>query len=452
MQLAPNVPMSSRRPSGMSPSALLSTRIGLLIGLVLGAAAPVTADVLIHAGHLIDGVSDEAKTEQTVVVRGGTILAVEDGYREPGAGDEVIDLRHATVMPGLIDLHTHVTHEGHKDSYAERFRKNVADYAIESVVYAERTLAAGFTTVRDVGDDNGLSVALRKAIDRGFIPGPRILTATKSLATTGGHADPTNGARRHLLPDPGPEQGVVNSVEEAREAVRQRYKEGADLIKITATGGVLSFAKNGHNPQFTEEEIRAVVETAEDYGFHVAAHAHGAEGMKRAIRAGVRTIEHGTYLDDEGMELMKEHGTYLVPTLLAGAHVTEKAAIDGYYPEIVKVKAEVIGPVMKDTFGKAYARGVRIAFGTDSGVSAHGENGREFGLMVDAGMPAMEALRSATSVAATVLGLEERIGSLEAGKAADVVAVSGDPLKDIHLMESVSFVMKGGEIFKAEAP
>ena len=431
--------------------ALAARRPALLGALVAALCLPasLSADTLIHAGRLIDGVSDTVKTEQTLVIQDGKIATVEDGYRQAGDGDKVIDLRDATVMPGLIDLHTHLTHQGHKDSYAERFRKNPADFAIESVVYAERTLMAGFTTARNVGASDGLSVALRNAVNRGFIPGPRILTAGKSIATTGGHADSTNGARRGLLKNPGPEQGVVNGVDEARAAVRQRYKEGADLIKITATGGVLSFAKNGQNPQFTEEEIRAVVDTGKDYGFHVAAHAHGTEGMKRAIRGGVRTIEHGTYLDDEGMDLMIEHGTYLVPTLLAGAHVTEKASIDGYYPDIVRVKAEVIGPVMKGTFAKAYERGVRIAFGTDSGVSPHGENGREFALMVDAGMPAMKAIQSATSVAATVLDLQDEIGSLKAGKQADVVAVSGDPLENIRLMEEVSFVMKGGKVFKS---
>ncbi len=423
--------------------------IGILIGF---GAVSSQADTWIQAGRLIDGVSDQVQVEKTVVISDGKIVEILDGFQTPdeaeGGGDEVIDLRQSTVLPGLIDLHTHLSHQGSKDSYSERFRKNVSDYSIEAVVFAERTLMAGFTTVRDVGDGLGVTVALRKAIGAGLIPGPRILTATNSLATTGGHADPTNGVRQDLMGDPGPERGVVNSVEDAKKAVRQRYKEGADLIKITATGGVLSFAKNGQNPQFTEEEIRAVVETAADYGFHVAAHAHGAEGMKRAIRAGVRTIEHGTYLDDEAMDLMIQHGTYLVPTLLAGDHVAGKAAIDGYYPEIVRVKAEVIGPVMKETFGKAYKKGVRIAFGTDSGVSPHGENAHELTLMVEAGMPAMEAIQAATSVAARVLDLQDELGSIEVGKAADLVAVEGDPIESIELLERVAFVMRLGEVYK----
>ena len=419
------------------------------LALLVGLWAPLDqADTLVHAGRLIDGVSAEAHAEKTIVIRDGKIAEVVDGFRAPADGDEVIDLKQSTVLPGLIDLHTHLSNQGSKNSYSERFRKNVADYSIESVVYAERTLMAGFTTVRDVGDRAGVTVALRNAIASGLVPGPRILTATTSLATTGGHADPTNGFRKDLMGDPGPARGVVNSVEDAKKAVRQRYKDGADLIKITATGGVLSFAKNGQNPQFTEEEIRAVVETAADYGFHVAAHAHGAEGMKRAIRAGVLTIEHGTYLDDEAMDLMIEHGTYLVPTLLAGDHVAGKAAIDGYYPEIVRVKAEVIGPVMIDTFAKAYKKGVNIAFGTDSGVSPHGENARELSLMVKAGMPAMEALQAATSVAAKVIDLEDELGSVEAGKNADLVAVDGDPLEDIALLEKVSFVMRNGTVYK----
>ncbi|MEM8934697.1 MAG: amidohydrolase family protein, partial [Acidobacteriota bacterium] len=289
-------------------------------------ALPAAADTLIHAGLLIDGVADTAHTEKTVVVRGDSIVEIVDGYREAGDGDQVIDLRDGTLMPGWIDLHTHLSSEGSPQSYLERFRLNEADFTIRATVYARRTLDAGFTTVRDLGDRYGLTTSVRDAIDAGWIPGPRIYTATKSLATTGGHADPTNGTRDGLQGDPGPKEGVVNSVDDARKAVRQRYKDGADLIKITATGGVLSVAKSGQNPQFTDEELEAIIEAANDYGFHVAAHAHGTEGMKRAIRAGVRTIEHGTYLDDEGMELMKSMGTYLVPTLMAGEHVAEKAA------------------------------------------------------------------------------------------------------------------------------
>ncbi|MCG8462513.1 MAG: amidohydrolase family protein [Holophagales bacterium] len=422
-----------------------------LLALLLALSAiplPSAADTLIHAGRLIDGISRDATLEQTVVVRDGVIVEVLSGYRPAEEGDTVIDLRSATVLPGLIDLHTHLSNQGSRQSYVEGFRLEAADYGIRSVAYAVRTLEAGFTTVRDVGDRYNVTISLKRAIAEGLVPGPRIFTATKSLATTGGHADPTNGVRSDLRGDPGPAMGVVNSVEDARKAVRQRYKEGADLIKITATGGVLSFAASGQNPQFTEEELRSVVETARDYGFHVAAHAHGTEGMKRAIRAGVRTIEHGTYLDEEGMELMIEHGTYLVPTLLAGVHVAEKAAEEGYYPEIVRRKAAKIGPLMAETFRKAYEKGVPIAFGTDSGVSPHGENGREFALMVAGGMPPMEAIHAATRIAAEVLGQEEHLGTVAPGKAADLVATDEDPLADISALERISFVMKQGVVFK----
>ena len=323
-------------------------------------------------------------------------------------------------------------------------------YAIRSVVYAERTLMAGFTTVRDVGDRFNLSIPLRDAIKEGLVPGPRIFTAATSLASTGGHGDGTNGLRADLQGDPGPREGIVNTVEDAKKAVRQRYKDGADLIKITATGGVLSLAKNGQNPQFGEEEIRAIVETARDYGFIVAAHAHGAEGMKRAIRAGVTSIEHGTYMDEETIELFKQHGTYFVPTIMAGRFVAEKAALDGYFPDLVRPKAAAIGPLIQETFARAYKAGVKIAFGTDSGVSPHGENAKEFEYMVEAGMPPMEAIRSATVAPAEMLGIYEDLGSLEPGKLADIVAVVGDPLEDVRRLQDVSFVMKEGVVYKRD--
>jgi imidazolonepropionase-like amidohydrolase len=308
---------------------------------------------------------------------------------------------------------------------------------------------AGFTTVRDLGG-SGVNISLRNAIDKKLIKGPRILTAGKSIATTGGHADPTNGYRKDLMGDPGPALGVINGDADARQAVRQRYKDGSDLVKITASGGVLSVAKSGENPQFTEDEIKAIVTTANDYGFKVAAHCHGAEAMKRAVRAGVHSIEHGTLMDDEVMKLMKEHGTYFVPTITAGKSVADSAKKPGYYPDLVTPKALAIGPKIQSTFAKAYKAGVKIAFGTDAGVYAHGKNWLEFVYMHEVGMPVMETIQSATVSAADLLGVTDIVGSIEKGKLADIIAVDGDPMKDIQAMGRVKFVMKDGVVYKNE--
>ncbi len=418
----------------------------LTIGLLV-ASGSVAATTWIHAGTLIDGVSDRPQTEKTLVIEAGRIVAVRSGYAEPDVGVTLIDLREYTVMPGLMDMHTHLSMQYSRSAYLERFIKSEADLALFAASNARKTLDAGFTTIRDLGDSYNVTVALRNAINRKELVGPRIFTAAKSLATTGGHADPTNGWRPDMMGDPGPKRGVINGPDEARKAVRQRYKDGADLIKITATGGVLSVAKNGRNPQFTEEEVAAIVSTANDYGFMVAAHAHGTEGMKRAIRAGVKSIEHGTYMDDETARLMRKYNTFYVPTILAGEWVGEKARIDGYFPELVRPKAAEIGPQIKNTFSRAYKFGVNIVFGTDSGVSPHGENAREFALMVEAGMPAMEAIKSATSVAADFLGLEN-LGRLETDHIADVIAVHGNPIDDINAMQKVRFVMKDGVIYR----
>ena len=402
----------------------------------------------IYAGKLIDGKSQTPLAKQTIVITDDKISKVINGYAQSNGKIKTIDLKDYTVMPGLMDMHTHITKQYNKNSYIQRFTLNEADYALQSVAYAKRTLMAGFTTVRDLGDTYNVSIALRKAIASGKIIGPRIYTAAKSIATTGGHADPTNGYRHDLMRSPEPVHGVVNGANEAREAVRQRYKDGADLIKITATGGVLSVAKSGQNPQFMRDELDAIVETAKDYGFTVAVHAHGAEGMKRAIEAGVDSIEHGTLMDDEVIRLMKKHGTYYVPTIMAGDWVAEKAKIDGFFPEVVRPKAAAIGPRIKQTFAKAYRAGVKIAFGTDSGVSAHGDNAREFVLMVEAGMTPMEAIKSATMEAAKLLKVQDQLGSVEKGKLADLIAVKGDPLQNIKLMQQVAFVMKEGKVYK----
>lgn len=435
--------------SKKSPRISLGRSIGAAVAIAISLAVTAEAATLIHAGRVIDGVSAQPMTERTIVIDAGRITAIEPGYRKAASGDTVIDLRKSTLMPGLMDMHVHLTSQQSRTGELDRFKKDGTDIAIDGVVYAERTLMAGFTTVRDLGDSFRASIALRNAINSGKVVGPRIFASGKSIATTGGHADPTNGWAAYLGgADVGPLEGVINGPEDAAQAVRQRYKEGSDLIKITATGGVLSIAKNGLNPQFTEEEIRAIVVTARDYGFKVAAHAHGAEGMKRAVRAGVDTIEHGTFMDDETIALMKERGTWYVPTITAGRWVYDRSKEEGYLPAIVRPKAALVGPQIQGTFAKAYKAGVRILFGTDTGVSAHGENGREFVLMVEAGMPPMAAIQSATSVTAKFLEIDDQLGSVTVGKVADLVAVPGDPLADITTMQRVHFVMKDGIVHR----
>src|SRR5262245_52690320 len=418
----------------------------LMVGVLL--AADGQAATVIHAGRLIDGRNGDALSEMTVVVDGGRITSVVPGYAAPQHGDELIRLTEHTVMPGLMDMHTHLMSQHSKDSYTERFFMDQADYALRSTVYAKATLMAGFTTVRDLGDNGVNSIALRKAIEKGWVVGPRIFTSGKALATTGGHADPTNALRGDYRRDPGPLEGVVNGPDDARKAVRQRYKDGADLIKLTATGGVLSLAASGLNPQFTEEELAAVVATARDYNMIVAVHAHGTEGIKRAVLAGVDSIEHGTFMTDEIVELMKQRGTDWVPTLLAGEWVAEKAKEPGYFPEIVRPKAAAIGPEIRATFTRAQASGIKIAFGTDTGVSPHGQNAREFELMVGCGMSPMRAIQAATLDAARLLKIDDRLGTIERQKIADAIAVKGNPLEDIRAMQEVVFVMKEGVVYK----
>jgi imidazolonepropionase-like amidohydrolase len=417
---------------------------------VIGVAAvmPASAETLaLQCGQLFDSRAAKLVGAHTVVTADGKVAQVLTGAAAvPGA--TIVDLAGHTCMPGWIDLHVHLDGQQNPRSYEERFRLDDAEVALQSVVYAKRTLLAGFTTVRDLGGT--VTLKLRDAINKGLVEGPRVYAAGKSIATTGGHADPTNGMNARLsaaVGTPGPTEGVINGPEDARQAVRQRYKEGSDVIKITATGGVLSYAKSADAPQFTVEEVRAIVGAAKDYGFRVAAHAHGKEGMKRAIEGGVTSIEHGTYMDEEIFALMKKHGTWYVPTITAGRFVAEKAKEPGYLPEIVRPKAERIGAQIQDTFGKAYRAGVKIGFGTDMGVAPHGDNAVEFGYMVEAGMPPAQALQAATLNASQVLGVGD-IGELAQGFRADVVAVPGDPLADIALTRKVDFVMKDGVIYR----
>ena len=419
----------------------------LLVALFFVVLTVNAQDTYLQCGKILDIKSGKLQSQKTIVVSGNKIKSILNGYVSGTADDKIVDLKSSTVLPGFIDMHVHIESESSPSRYLERFTKNEADVALQSTVYAKRTLMAGFTTVRDLGG-SGVNIALRNAINKATVVGPRIFTAGKSIASTGGHADPTNGVRDDLMGDPGPKDGVVNSAEDGRKAVRQRYKDGADVIKITATGGVLSVAKNGQNPQFTFEEIKAIVETANDYGMLTAAHAHGDEGMQRAVKAGIKTIEHGTMMSDETMDLMIEKNTYMVPTISAGQEAARLAKIPGYLPPVVAKKALEIGPLLNATFARAYKKGVPIAFGTDSGVSPHGDNAKEFGYMNAAGMPIIETLRSATMTNAQLLGMENELGQLKQGYIADIVAVVDNPLDNVNTLENVSFVMKEGVVYK----
>ncbi len=415
--------------------------------LLLPLSATAAEPLALQCERLFEARSGELLPARTVVVRDGRVADVLEGRVEvPGA--RAVDLAGHTCLPGWTDLHVHLGSQSNPQSYSEGFRLDPVDFAYRSVGFAEKTLLAGFTSVRDLGGE--ITPHLRDAVNQGLVKGPRIFAAGKSIATTGGHADPSNGYNdhlAHLIGPPGPTEGVINSIDDARQAVRQRYKDGSDVIKITATGGVLSYARSGDAPQFTVDEVKAIVETARDYGYKVAAHAHGTEGMKRAVLGGVTSIEHGTYMSDEVMRLMKQHGTWYVPTIYAGRFVAEKAKVDGYFPEVVRPKAARIGALIQDTAAKAHRNGVKIAFGTDMGVGPHGDNAREFIYMVEAGIPAAEALQAATVRAAEVLGVDDQ-GVIEAGKRADIVAVPGDPVADIQRVLEVALVMKDGVLFK----
>jgi imidazolonepropionase-like amidohydrolase len=409
----------------------------------------------LRCGVLLAVPGEDPLSNVTVIVKGGRIAEVVSGPVDPEtfAGSENVeitrvDLSERFVMPGLIDTHTHITRESHPDSQLRALQLSDADVALEAVPFARRTLEAGFTTIRNLGSGGDAAFALRDAIARGIVVGPRILVAGEVISPTGGHGDRTLGYREDLFSVLGPMRGVADGPDACRAAVRAQVKRGADVIKVAVTGGVLSRGAGGTEQQLFQDEIEAVVETAHLLGRKVAAHAHGTKGINAALRAGADSIEHGTFLDDDSTRLFRETGAYLVPTLFGAETVAEGAKIPGRFPPEIAEKALKVGPLMKEGFQRALDGRVRIAFGTDAGVSPHGQNAREFGYMVAAGMSEEDAIISATRAAADLLGLADEIGTIETGKVADLVATAGNPLVDIGELDRVVFVMRGGVIYR----
>jgi imidazolonepropionase-like amidohydrolase len=422
----------------------------LLIFFTLGVASLLSAQTsYIHCGNLITMEKGEPITlsKKTVVVVANKIDRIEDGFLPATKDITVVDLKNATVLPGLIDCHVHIEWEQSKTTYTEKFTLNLEDIAFRSAIYAKRTLDKGFTTVRDLGGQ-GVNIALRNAINNGWAVGPRIYTSGRILSITGGHGDGTTGARHDLFdPPPNAEDGIADGPDACRTAVRTQFKRGADCIKVCATGGVISLARDGSLPHYAYDELETIVQTARDLGMPVAAHAHGDEGIRRAILAGVNSIEHGTYMSDSTMDLMISHNTWYVPTLTAAWAVADSARLSkGFFPEVVRLKALEIGPKIEGTLKRAYKKGVPIVFGTDAGVYPHGKNNLEFAYMARAGMSNRDILRSATVNAASLLGWSDKIGTIEKGKFADMIAVENDPMVDMKTMEKVIWVMKDGKV------
>jgi len=418
----------------------------------MGQEKKASKSYVLKAARMFDGKSNAPATPGLVVITDGKIVGVGAGATVP-AGAEVIDLGEATLLPGFIDAHTHLTmmySEDYARAALDGLRKPIPEMALDASVNARTTLLAGFTTVRDVGSRDYLDAGLRNAIERGVVPGPRMLVAVHAIGATGGHCDETGYREGAIGPETGPEVGVINGADEARRAVRLAHKYGATVIKTCATGGVLSLADAVDTPQLTQAELDALVDEAHALRLKTAAHAHGAEGAKRAIRAGIDSIEHGSFMDDEALDLMKAKGTYYVPTLMAAQGLTEQIAKGVPIPPAIKVKAEDAIAHIHATFQRAIAKGVKIGLGTDAAVYPHGRNAEEFHQMVDLGMKPIDALKAGTSNDADLLGLANKIGTLENGKLADVVAVPGDPLQNIRQTEHVFFVMKEGVIYKNE--